>query len=341
LQWILEESSRYEGAPNTTPTRLSTNVLFMPIQTAQPDPGVQQLDRSDEVRGINGAVANLIDSYEPAGNITVRAYPNLLPYILPAAGLVGTATPGAASGVLDPDGGTIPVGCTRWVYAKRTGIAAKTAQIQFCYPTVATFMRMQGVGVNQLTFNAAGALGLDLTGLVFARMADPNLTPVLEASALPPFRRGDLSIPTWLASTGQTDDFTVTLTSPVNRRHTFALSPPSYFPDLLEHADDRVQLRGTIPKAVLAAADVDALLAGTTFAAKAKWESPQVIAGGYKYRMWIEMPKVQLSGGTPEPLANRRRFGGSWEWFATWDESAGYDFKITLVDAVPAVDTFV
>jgi hypothetical protein len=126
------------------------------------------------------------------------------------------------------------------------------------------------------------------------------------------------------------------------RRRTLGISPASYFPDKMENGDDKVALTGSIPKTVLADADVDALLAASTFAAVAKWITPRNIgATSKKYSMWCEMPRCQYIGGTLDDLANRRRFGGSFDWRASWDETAGYDFKITLVNAVAAIAGYV
>jgi hypothetical protein len=47
---------------------------------------------------------------------------------------------------------------------------------------------------------------------------------------------------------------------------TLSLATPSNFPDLMEYGDDQAKLTGSIPKRVLAAADIDALLAASTFA---------------------------------------------------------------------------
>lgn len=343
LQWIMEENPRHEGAPNSGDTQLSTNITYLPIQTARADPAVQFVDRSDEVRGLEGAVASIIETYEPAGNLTMRSYANPLTSILACAGLQYVVTPGDGI-ILDPAGVAVPDTAYRWVFTKRLGIVAKTAQVTLMYADELTFLRMQGTGVSQLTIDSAGQVGADLMGLVFGRIADPNVTPSLDSLAIPHFRRGDLSVTPWLTGSGTTDDFSITLTNPLVRRRSMGLSPPSYFADKLEHADERVQLRGTIPKSALDPDDIDALLAGTTFAGTAKWVSPKSIAAladapQNKYRMFIEMPALQYTGGQADELANRRRFGANFDWFATWDETAGYDFKITLINAVAAIES--
>jgi hypothetical protein len=53
------------------------------------------------------------------------------------------------------------------------------------------------------------------------------------------------------------------------------------------------------------------------------------------------MPACQIVGGGPDDLGNHRRYGGSFDWFAAHDETAGYDCRITLSNAVTAIETYV
>lgn len=337
VQFIYEETPRYEGAPTTTPYRLSTVTRYMPIQTVRLDPAPQHLDRSDEVRGFEGALPRLIDGYEPAGALTVRAYLNDLAFLLNSCGL--TATIAAGDGVItDPDSAVIPTGASRIVFSKRGGITAKTMQAILCYVNEGVFLKGQGFGVSSLNLDANGQVNADLMGLVVANVADPNLSPSFDVGTIQHVRRGGLTL-SWLASSGTTDDFSLSLSNPLNRRN--ALGVASYFPTKMEHGDERVYLTGSIPKSVLADADVDALIAASTFAASARWVSNSNIgASGYPYKLWVEMPSCQLVGGSFDDIANRRRRGGSFDWFAAWDESAGYDFKFTVVCALSALETY-
>jgi hypothetical protein len=341
IQIKTEESPVYEGATTaTTPYRLSTVAAYMPIQSARIDPGPQLLDRSDEVRGIEGALARLINGYEPAGSLSVRAYLDSLVFLLNASGMTDTITTG--NGVItDPDSAVIPTGAYRHVFTKRGGITAKTLQVILSYVDEGVHLRGNGFGVSGLTLNAAGEVTADLMGLVVANVADPNLTPVLPAGSIYPLRRGDMSL-TWLSNSGTTDDFTMSLANPLNRRSSLGLTPPSFFPDKMEHGDERVYLTGSIPKSALADADVDNLISAGTFSATAKWKTPVAVAPStYKYSMWIQMPACQYVGGQPDELANKRHLGGSFDWFAAWDEVTGYDFKITIVCGISQLEAYV
>lgn len=394
VQLAMEESPRYEGAPATTPYRVSTTVHYLPGQNARVSPNPQLLDRSDEMRGIEGGVAQLIDGYDPDGAIAIRAYPNSLTWILQTLGLTGAYVAGGAtvtdenettavgvnalnsatlnvvstaefptsgtfimggvattySGKTDTSftgcgnhaattggeviNGNIPVNANKWTFTKRGGITAKTLQMILAYVDEATFLRGQGFGCSQLGVTADGAVTAEMQGLVVARIADPNLTPTFDSPAIPHLRRGDLYL-SWLTGSGVTEDFSVSIANPLVKRRTLGRLPSSYFPDVMEHGTDRVRLTGSIPKTVLDPDDYDAMVAATSFAAKARWKSPTNIgATSYPYTMWIRMPAVQYVGGGPDEISNARRFGQSLDFWAAWDVTAGYDFRITLANAI-------
>ncbi len=401
-QIMSEETPRPEYDPVTgaavgtaSPYRLSSgNVLWLPGQEIGFVPSPQFLDRADELRGIEGAVPQLLDHFEPAGTIKTRAYPDLLVWLLQVLGLTGTYTAGGAtttdankttatgvnainsttvnvgstadfpaSGSFVMGGtattytgktatsftgcgthaatvggetitGNAPSGTNKWVFTKRGGITAKTFQAILAYVDEAVFLKAQGCGLTELGMDAEGNIDASALALVIARVSDPNLTPAYTTQAVPHFRRGDLSL-TWLAGSGTTSDFSFKIANELVARRTMGLPQPSYFPDAMEHGDDKVMLTGSIPKTVLDPDDYDALINATTFAARARWKSPKVIgATAYPYTMWIEMPAAQYSGGQPDPLANKRRFGQTLDFRAAWDETAGYDFKITLVNGL-------
>lgn len=405
LQLALEESPVFEAANTAAaPYRISTNVAYLPLQTARINPNPTHIDRADEQRGIEGAVPRILDMFEPDGNITIRAYPNLLPYLLEAAGFVGVFTAGGATTMsgdktvvdagqssalnaatiqcrdttLFPATGTafinnntqsftytgktptsftgcgnhvatvvndvilgnIPVGASKWVFSKRSGLTAKTMQLLACYVEAGTFMKGNGYGVSQITLDQDGALSADMMGLVCKRIADPNLTPSYDTQAIPPFRKVDLYMQ-WLTGSGETDGFSMQLANALERRRTFGTAR-SYFADRMFQGDARVAATGSIPKFALDPEDMDALLAASYFAALARFQSDKVIAAtAYPYTMWVDMPACQIVGGQPDELGNRRRYGATYDWFAAYDEAAGYDIKITLANAVTAINTFV
>jgi hypothetical protein len=282
-------------------------------------------------------VPRLLDAFTPDGDLNMRAYANSLPSLLVAAGFNNTITAGGA-GVMDPDAVLIPTGAQRHVLTKRGGLNPKTLQIIFGYTEQSVFIKGSGIGVAGWTLNAAGDFTATLNALVFKRISDPVLTPVLDTQAIPPFRRADVFL-TWLTGSGESDDFSMSATNTLVRRKSFSANVRSYFSDRLFHGDERVTITGTIPKYSLDPDDLDALMAASVFAAKCRYKSDVNIgATAYPYSMWVEMPACQLIGGQPDELGNHRRFGASFDWWAAWDEASGYDVKITIVNNVPATN---
>jgi hypothetical protein len=400
----IEETARYEGAPSVTPYRVSTVTRDMPIRTFRLSPEPQPLSRADELRNIEGEVADIPDFFEPAGSFAERTYLNDLVFLLQISGFVSTITAGAgtvgttginattATGVNGlnsaivnvastagfPSAGSfslagagpvtytgktdtsftgcgahaattggeaildiLPTGTYKHVFAKRGGSIAKTAQLIAAYTEAARFIRGQGYGCSSIGLNALGELTADLMGLVYVRTSDPALSPSLDAPAILPMRRADLQI-SWLAGSAETDDFSVAVANPLERRKTFGLSTRSYFADKMFHGNERVRVTGSIPKFAMANADLDALLAASVFAALARWRSDVNIgATNYPYSMNLDMPSCQLSGGQDDELSNNRRFGSSYDWAAKWDMTAGYDAKFSIVCAIPALETYV
>jgi len=334
VQVALEETARYENAPTTAPYRVGTDVAYLPITAATLTPDPQWIDRSDEVRAIEGGVPNLLDTFQVGGNIAVRNYLNVLPWLLVCSGFTATKTAGDGA-ITDPDAVAIPAGATRWVFTKRSGVGARTMQVLQNFVDQGVFVKAQGMGVSGLSLNSAGEVSADLMGLVYLRTADPNVTPSYDTQAIPHGRRGDITL-TWLSNSGVTDDFSLAVANSLLRHRSMGVA--TYYPDTLSQGDDRVKVTGSIPKYSLASADVDALLAGTTFASKARWVLPRNIgATSYPYKMWWDMPSCQYTGGGADALGNKRRHGGSFDFWAAWDETAGYDIKITIVNALASM----
>jgi hypothetical protein len=396
----LEESPIYEGAIGlgTTPYRVATESLYLPVTAAQLSPNPAYKDRRDELRSIAGAVPMIIESYAPGGQIAENAYVHDLTWLLELAGFAGTFTAGSAttpgpesttatgvnalnSAVVNvastagfPTAGSfvfggvattytgitptsftgcgnhaatvggetindlVPTGASKWVFAKRTGIVARTAQIITNYADEATKLQGNGYAVSDLALTADGALTATLLGLVLKRLAvDTTSVPVYATSAIPPVRRGDLSL-TWLNGSAVPGDFSLQITNPLAPIRTLSITPPSNYPDQMEFGDVQAELTGSIPKRILAAADYDALMAATTFSAKARFKTAKVIgATTYTYTVVIEMPACQYVGGDADPIGNKRRFGATFNFAAAYDEVTGRDVRITLVNDVTAL----
>jgi hypothetical protein len=334
VEMILET---VQGNENVAPT-LATKKLYLPARSARLSPAPGHLDRSDELRSIQGAPPRLIESFAPGGAISERAYYKDLTWLLELAGFVGTGIVGDGATIKDPDNATIPATAYRWTFVKRDSIAAQTAQVKINHKDENVLLTGRGMGVSSLSLNAAGDLSADLAGNHVGRAAaDAATVPAYASTAIPPVRRGELYL-NWLAGGGKPTDFSLAVANPLERVYDLSLAVPSAFPSSLEHGDDQVYLTGSIPKRSLNATDYDALLGATTFAATARWKSSKsILATAYKYALWIEMPACQYVGGDADDIGNKRHIGASYDFFAAYDETAGYDVKITLVNDVSSI----
>ncbi len=260
-------------------------------------------------------------------------------------GKTATSFTGCGSHAATAGGETIvdvlPTGAIKHVFNKRGGSVAKTAQLIAAYSDQSVFFKGQGFGVQALSFSAAGEVTADLAGLVFLRTTDPSITPAIDAGSIVPMRRADMTL-SWLTGSGETDDFSVSIANPLVRRKTFGMTTRSYYSDKMFHGDDRVAVTGSIPKYTLATADIDALLAASVFVGTARWRSDRNIgATSYPYSMDLAMPACQLVGGSPDELGNQRRRGASYDWFAAWDETLGYDARVSIVCSITAIETYI
>lgn len=334
LQLAMEESPRYEGAPTTTPTRVSSTSVYLPIQEGGITPNPQGIDRGDEARNIPGVIPDLLDTYEPEGGIRVRGYPNALTWLLSLAGFVGAHTAGAA-GIPDPDGNTVPAGANLWSFTPRTGRTAKTAQIICGYTEDNVFLRGQGYDISSLGWGVnEGEFAADLLGLVCLPVSNPGLTPSYDTQAIPHFRRADFQIESFLAGTGESDNFTVAINNPLERRDSFGATVRSYFPDRMFHGDAWPLVSWTNPKYLLDADDIAALMAMSTVTTKVKWISDRLIGATAKpYGLWLE-GLSQITGGEIDRMGNRRRHGGGLSGKIVYNEASALQAKFTLVNAV-------
>ena len=237
--------------------------------------------------------------------------------------------------------GQVPTGASKWVFSKRDSIAAQTAQVRINYAAENNLLEGHGYGISQLGLNAAGELTTALMGLYLRRLAaDTTTVPSILTSAVPPLRRGDLFL-SWLSGGATPTDFSLEIANGLERFYGLSLLPSSFFPSEMDHGSEQVRVTGSIPKRVFDADDWDALKNASTFAAKARWRSTKTIAATAAFHtLWIEMPSCQLLAGDPEEQGNKRRVAASYDFFAAYDETAGYDVKITLTNDVTAIATY-
>lgn len=254
---------------------------------------------------------------------------------------IATTVPGVVGAIVDPNGNGIPTGAWRAQFAKRTGATAKTADITLGYNDVGLFQQGQGYGVSQVSMAGNGEVSFDLLGLVSKPIDDPVLTPALDASTIQPLRSARMLL-TWLTGGANVEggSFTWSLQNPLNAARHHGLR--SDYPALMEPGDGVPALTGSLNSRTFDRDELNALQAATSFAAKADYLGDSKIAStGAFYRMFLEMPSCQITGGQGDDLQNRNRHGANWNWEANYDDVAGYDFRITIIGGVTAMETYV
>lgn len=331
---------QHESLPGNefnTPT-LSTKIFYPRLQAFTPDEGSGQMVRDDELLNTDEPVSSILESFDPNWSLESRGYPDLVGMMLAIA--LGLPTTTVGNGIItDPDAVAIPTGAYKHVWTAPfgpTGTSPKTAQIQLAYKDNPIFYKFKGAAINQITIDTppSGGMSLKIGGPAnyFIRIADPALTPTFEADTIQPFLRANLVIPTWLASTGITADFGVVIDCPVEAHHTAGSG--SKYPDATFKGDTPIMVSGSMPKEILNAADWDALIAGTTFAAKARWQSLVNIVSTYPYKFYVEGTAAQYQDANPEPLSNKRRIGGSFGFKYT--RAGSTSATLTLVNGTPS-----
>jgi hypothetical protein len=114
-----------------------------------------------------------------------------------------------------------------------------------------------------------------------------------------PFVRGNLTLPTWLASTSTHANFGVGISNPVEPWRSLGIA--SKFPDVMEKANaGPIVFSGSLEQRQLGTGDWDALLNATGFAAKAQ------VAVGVDHRLGLP---VQVLHRDVELPVRRRRAG--------------------------------
>jgi hypothetical protein len=302
------------GNELNTPT-LSTKVLFPRLQSLDFNTDPSMLIRDDELVNTDEPLAAFVESFDPKWELQMRGYPDAIGMLLTI--MLGLPTTTVGNGVIiDPDAVAIPTGAFRHVWTAPFGPAGsspKTAQIEGAWKDQTFFAKAKGAAIAELTFDTppSGGMGVKASGPAnfLDRIADPGYSPTYEADTIPPFLRANLTIPTWLAGTAQAADFGFVISAPLEAHHTAGSG--SKFPDNTFKGDTPIVISGSMPKELIDPDDFDALKAGTTWAAKAKWVSTLIIAGSYPYKFFLEGSAAQYMEGQPESLTNKRRIGSN------------------------------
>jgi hypothetical protein len=333
----------YEDTPGNetnTPT-LSTKKLFPPIQSLSPKPGTSHLMRDDEVRNTDEPLAVIPEAYAPSWDMSSRAYPDTLAFTLGLA-LGAPSTTAGDGAITDLAGTAVPTGAYRHRWTAPfgpTGPSPRSAQFDVAYSDQSVYYKLKGAGVSELGISSPEEGGVQLSAsgpcLYMDRQNDPSLTPSYESLSIRPFTRGNLTLPSNLSGTGTTEDFTVSISNPIDVVRSLGIA--SRWPDVLEKdAEGPIVVSGEISKRQLDADDVDALKNATGFALRAQWSSDTNIgATSYPYKFTVKCDNAQYTDGDPDGLQNRRRHGHSFMWKSTTTSTGS-----TTVEVVNATSSY-
>ncbi len=312
----------------THPAILSTVPFWLPAQQFTPKVGMKYSDRSDEIRSTLDPLPGYAEAFDPSWDYKMRAYPNLMGFFM---GLwAGDWITAAGNGIiLDPDGIAVPAGATRHIFQFKMGtpnILSSTSQLvprtaQFVSaddPTNGPYDQYNGCAVESMTLQGTrAALDMQVKGkmLYYNRITDPGLTPALPAIANLPWNTGQMTL-TWLTSSAVTSAFQLDFEQKLNWFND--LSAPSLYPTAVELDKGYRSLKGTIDKRTITSVDWDAFYKSSTFAAKAVFNSRQMIgATAATYKMWIDMPNCVYSKMDEGALEESPRRANKLDWVAT------------------------
>jgi len=329
----------FPGNEVNTPT-LSTKKLFPPLISSQPTRGEAPLSRDDELRNTDEPLAMIPEAYNPTWELSGRAYPDLMGMLF--ALILGPPTSEAGNGVIKDLAETpVPTGATRHRWTAPFGPAGaspSTAQIDWAYKDQAIFLKGKGLAASDLSLETPDSGGAQVKvngpGVFLDEQGDPSLTPAYEALSIPPFFKGNLTLPKDLAGTGETQDFTLAINNPVEAVRNLGIA--SLYPDQMLKANSGgpIVVSGTIPKQIFDPQDFQALKASTGFELLAQWVSTVPITGAYPYKMAFKALNAQYTDGTPDALQNKRRHGAQFSWKSTTTSSGSSVFEV--VNATPS-----
>lgn len=330
----------------------SSDVFWIPSVKLKRKINPVMENRDDEMRGLEDPVAEIPIALNPEWGLPgMRCYPNLVPlfFILWGGNVTTTAGDGA---ITDPDGNTIPANCYRHVISFRTGIIPTSMRIRAADDYASgPYWLQTGAFLKSLKLaGGSGSLMMDADGEALYEKRETSRpsacdTPALPALSLWPFSTTNLRLTALLNAGGAWPGFTDIEIDSFNLEFTQdakafpAGRVPSLFRDAVELESMYRKITGSFNTRSLDKDDWDAMVAGTTFDLTARWQSGQVIANSYPYRMWVQMPEAQITVGDEGDIENKPRIPFNLTVKATYDSSATYAGKVTIVNGISAYKT--
>lgn len=251
---------------------------------------------------------------------------------------VSTTTSGVVGAAVLPSGQGLPSGSWMWQFGPRTGNVPKTATIDLSYDSPWTYG--SGMAVSSLSVSNDGQVSADMVGLDVGRyLVDPSLSPSYDAETVKPLMPKDM-VAGWAAGGGPVSSLSWTLSNGLEVRNDQGRRT--------EGRPGRIYLagypsiNGSIDSTEFDQDDWDLMMSAATFSVTQTWRGPSQIAStGMPYMVILECPACQITDGGPEDLQAKRMHGATWGWEAKLSAALGYSFRLTLVNAVSAAETYV
>ena len=332
-----------QGNENTASV-VATKDWFVPAEEVGLAPTPTLLDRSDEIRQLDGRVIGAQNEYAPTGAIGLRAYTRYLGFLFLL--LFGEVTSKEANGTTDKDPleAVIPKKAFLHTFKKKAGATPATARMTLAY--FDKWLEARGVSLSSLAFSLADD-GVKASGNLMANYikrltVDPADTPEVNTDAFSvlPFRRRNLKVETpSLAATKLLDsvDFSLEQTLEAVR----PLGAASGWPGATERANGPegfLRLQGSLARRDFDPVDWDALIAasifGLTFIFQSEQNVPGTEGGTYPYSMFVKTQSAQFTGGGPENLKQQARHEANYDWQAGTSEAAKSDVEVLIVNDV-------
>lgn len=336
------ELESVQGNEITASTVTATKKWFVPAEEIGFAPNPNLLDRSDEIRQIEGRVIQAQNGYAPTGSANLRAYTRYLGFLMLLLFGEVTTVEGNGTTIKDPLEAVVPKKAFMHTFKKKPGATPASAKLTLAY--FDKWIEARSLTVQSMAFSLADD-GVKAAATVMANYlkrltADPADTPEGEAFSVLPFRRRNLKVETpSLAATKLLDSVDFSLEQSLEPVMPLGLA--TGWPQATERAnnsDGFLKLSGSLSRRDFDPVDWDALISAAIFSLKFIFESEQKIpgteSGEHAYAMYVTTEGAQFTGGGPENLKQQARHESNYDWQAGSAETAKSDVSVVIVNDV-------
>jgi hypothetical protein len=335
---MLETTQGNENTASVTKTKK----WFVPAEEMGFAPTPTLLDRSDEIRALDGRVIQAQNEYAPTGSIGLRAYTRYLGFLCLLLFGEVTTEEGNGTTVKDPLEVLVPKKTFKHTFKKKGGSIPATAKAIVAYYD--KWIEARGVSLSSLAFSLADD-GVKAAGTMNANYlkrltVDPAEAPEGDAFSVLPFRRRNLKVETpSLVTTKALDSVDFSLEQSLEAVRPLGVA--TGWPQVQERVNSPegfLRMQGSFSRRDFDPVDWDALISAAVFGIKFIFESEQNIpgseGGNHPYAMYVITNGAQYTGGGPENLKQQARHEANYDWQAGSSESAKSDVEVVIVNDV-------